>query len=287
VDRGGKHINNQSEITDFYDRRIGNPEDLNVRLAGSTRPAHHHTGIVRINEPVPDKDADALIWLYRSEEALSDLLWYVIQGLSQRRPQQMLDLGCGEGGTIVRFYELAQDSFLEMVGITLSKKQQEIATRSCPQGRFLVGDMLSENALQGRNFDVAYAIEATEYLGPTKLETFMECARSWLAPQGLLVVVAGSRSPTLALDHPIVRSFNSHYRTKLTSTEDYRQSAVNSGFRPVAEMDLGPVTLPYWQARRDRTVLCNSEDAAIERIIVTGLEGGMFEYRLYAWYHSQ
>jgi SAM-dependent methyltransferase len=287
LDRREEDTSRHTEIADFYDARVANPADLNTRLATVKRAVHHHSGIVRMNEPLPGEDADILAWLYCSEQALCDLVWYLIQGLSQRRPQRMLDLGCGEGGTAARFYELARDFSLEIVGITLSKQQKEMAVRHCPQGQFLVGDMLSVDTLRGRDFDVVYAIESTEYLGPTGLETFMQCAVSWLATRGLLVVVAGSRSPALSPDDPTVHLLNSHYRTQLSSVEDYRRSAAGCGFRLAAEIDLGPVTLPYWRVRRDRSVLRNSEDGMIERTIATALEKGLGDYRLYAWYRGR
>lgn len=284
MNREIKRARHHAEVASFYDRRAENPEDLNVRLAGAGRPAHHHVGIVQIDDPVPDEDAAALAWLYRSEEALCDLVWHVIQGMSQRCPQRLLDLGCGEGGTATRFYELSCDPSLEIAGITLSEKQCQMATRNCPQGHFIVGDMLSESVLQGQCFDVAYAIESTEYLGTKGLRTFMALATRWLAPRGMLVVVAGSRSALLVPDDPVVQLFDSHYCTQLACTEDYRSFARMAGFSLAAEIDLGPVTLPYWRARHDHPVLHNSEDGGIEGLVLKALEQGLGEYWLRAWY---
>jgi cyclopropane fatty-acyl-phospholipid synthase-like methyltransferase len=186
----------------------------------------------------------------------------------------------------VRFYELSRQLVLEVVGITLSPKQQKIATRHCPPGRFVVGDMLSEDALRDQQFDVVYAIESTEYLGSPGLAWLMERVVAWLAPRGLFVVVAGSRSPALPPDDPVVRAFDAHYRTQLSSSDDYRRLAASFGFKVAAEMDLGPATLPYWRARQDHPALRNSEDGAVEALIARVLEDGLGEYCLWAWYRG-
>ena len=281
--------NHRSEIASFYDARVENLADLNARLAWTlTRPAHHHAGIVRLDMPVPDgSDPEiALVWLYCTEEAMCDFMWSVVSGLSQLRPRRVLDLGCGEGGTAARIYELTERHDLMVAGITLSPKQQQIATRNCPSGQFVLGDMLSPDTLPGRQFEVAYAIESTEYLGTPGLARLMERVADWLVPHGLLVIIAGTKSPKLPHGHPVVRAFDFHYKTQLSSSDDYRQVAASFGFKAVAEMDLAPVTLPYWRARRDLPELRNSKDGSVEALISRVLENGQGEYRLWAWYRA-
>jgi SAM-dependent methyltransferase len=239
---------------------------------------------VRHEASVPNDADEALAWLYRAEEALCDLIWHVIAGLSRRRPHRLLDVGCGEGGTAVRFFELAQDPTLEVVGVTLSERQQQIAVRNCPPGEFVLGDILTVEL--PRRFDVAYAIESTEYLGSAGLARFMERMNEWLIPEGLLVVVAGCRSPTLPPDDPLIWAFDAHYRTRLASSGDYRRLAAQSELQVAADINLGPATLTYWRTRRDQPVLHNSEDGAIEALIVRALEAGVGEYHLWAWYRK-
>lgn len=279
-------MDHHATIADFYDRRVDNLYDLNTCLACEGKPVHHHAGIVRVDEPVPEGDQDALAWLYACEQSLCDFVWHVIQKLSQRSPHRLLDAGCGEGGTVARFYELGPTLGLDIVGITLSEKQGSAARKVSPQATFLVGDMLSEPTLWEHEFDVVYGIESTEYLGPANVRAFMENAVAWLAPRGLLVIVAGSRSPDLAPDDELVRTFDFHYQTRLSSTEHYRRFARNAGLDVAAEINLLPVTLPYWRVRRDRAVLNNSQDGMVERRIVKAMERGLGEYRLYAWYRG-
>ncbi len=284
-----EYTNHRSEIARFYDARVENLADLNARLAWTlTRPAHHHAGLVRLDAPVPDvSDPEvAMVWLYCTEEAMCDFMWSVVNGLSQLRPRRALDLGCGEGGTAARLCELSDQKNLTVSGVTLSPKQHRIATRNCPPGQFVLGDMLSPDTLPGQKFEVVYAIESTEYLGTPGLARLMRRVASWLVPHGLLVIIAGTRSPKLPLDHPVVRAFDAHYKTRLSSSDDYRQVAVSFGFKAAAEMDLAPVTLPYWRARRDCPDLRNSEDGSVEALISHVLENGQGEYRLWAWYRA-
>jgi geranyl diphosphate 2-C-methyltransferase len=284
-----EYTNHRSEIARFYDARVENLADLNARLAWTlTRPAHHHAGLVRLDAPVPDvSDPEvAMVWLYCTEEALCDFLWTIISGLSQLRPRRVLDLGCGEGGTAARFYELTERKDLTVAGITLSPKQQQIATHNCPSGQFVLGDMVSPDTLPGQQFDVVYAIESTEYLGTPGLARLMERVADWLVPSGLFIVIAGTKSPKLPHDHPVVQAFDAHYKTHLSSSDDYRHAAAKFGFKAAAEMDLAPATLPYWRARRDNPELRNSKDGSVENLISHVLENGQGEYRLWAWYRA-
>jgi SAM-dependent methyltransferase len=266
-----------SEIAAFYDQRAESREDLNRRLAGPDKPAHHHAGVVRLDQPLPEGKEEALDWLRRSEEALCDLVWHTIQGLSLRRPESLLDLGCGEGATAVRFSELAGNTAPDIAGITLSQRQRDVAARSYPLGSFTVGDMLAPNGLGERRFDVAYAIESTEYLGPKGLRALMASVPSRLALQGLLLIVAGTRSSGTGHHHPLAKLFDSHYRTQLSSTEDYWHLAQQEGLRRAADIDLAPLTLPYWRARRDHPALRNTDGGAVEGTVAKALETGIGE----------
>ena len=94
-------------VAAFYDARVENEEDLNAKSVAGRGPAYHHTGIVRRDERAPAADDEALSWLYGTEEALTDLVWNLIVGVSPRKPRRFLDAGCGEGATLARFVELS------------------------------------------------------------------------------------------------------------------------------------------------------------------------------------
>ncbi len=276
-------------VTQFYDDRVENRSDLNTRLAqAAAHPPHHHTGIVREDEIVPNDEEAALVWLYNSENNLCDFLWQIILSLSRRSPRRLLDLGCGEGGTAARLHELSRG--IEITGVSLSSQQVQMAEHACPRDRFLVGNMLTMD-LQD-TFDVVYSIEATEYLGPHGLENMMKRASSWLKPHGMLAIIAGSFASRLSelgmasSEIPEVKAFNQHYRTALSSSEDYLKRATEAGFRLAANIDLGKVTIPYWHTRLNHPCLRNSRDGNIEELILRGLEQGFAEFHLWAWYRG-
>jgi SAM-dependent methyltransferase len=274
-------------VTQFYDKRVNNQADLNTRLAqAASRPPHHHTGIIREDDAVPEDKVEARVWLYTSETKLCDFLWQVIVGLNRRVPHDLLDLGCGEGGTALRFSELCSE--IEITGISLSEQQISMAQNIYPRGRFIFGDMLTTDV--PKLFDVVYSIEATEYLGLNGLEVFMRRAYAWLKPSGMLAVVAGSFTSkrldvdSLSSNLSEVKAFNSHYQTSLSASDDYRRLANEAGFSLAADINLGPVTIPYWRSRRDHPDLRNSKDGDIEALILRGLEDGLAEFHLWAWY---
>lgn len=272
-------------VAAFYDARVENQEDLNAKSVIGEGPAYHHSGIVRRNEAAPTTDAEALAWLYRTEEGLTDLVWNLVQGLCPRQPQRFLDAGCGEGATLARFIQLSQPQPLDVTGITLSQKQADIAGQYVPQGRWLVGDMLEDKELRPGSFDVIVAIESTEYLGPERMPEFMARAARWLDKGGLLLVVAGSwlEKPSSADDFAKLAGFDDHYLTRLSSSQHYRDSAAAADLEPVAELDLTPTTQNYWELRSQHPVLHNSKDGLVETIIAKSLELKKGEFRAYAW----
>ena len=274
------------DVARFYDDRVENVEDLNTRLAGPDRPVHHHTGIVRGDELIPVDEAAALAWLYRCEEALTDLVWNVLQGVSPRGVRQILDAGCGEGATLARFVELSRPQSLQCRGITLSEKQAAISQRNLSDASWFVGDMRDATCFPPGAFDAITAIESTEYLGAGGLEAFMRNVAAWLRPDGVAVMVVGSVKEGLVLDDEDqkgLEAFDEHYVTRLLSTDSYRRAARKAGLVPVGELDLVPATLRYWHVRRDRPGLRNSEDGRIEDYIARGLEAGLGDFRLFAW----
>jgi SAM-dependent methyltransferase len=274
-------------VAHFYDDRVDNQADLNARLAQTaSRPPHHHSGMVREDETVPDNEDAARIWLYHSEKYLCDFLWQVIVNLSLRSPRYFLDLGCGEGGTAARFGDLCDE--IEITGVSLSDHQISMAQHQYPRGRFIVGNMLTVD-IPG-SFDVIYSIEATEYLGVNGLAVLMKRAYEWLKPGGLLTIISGSfvsKQAEVASDLPEVAAFDHHYQTCLSASDDYRHLAIESGFSLAADINLGPITMPYWRSRRDHPGLRNSPDGTIETLILRSLEDGLAEFHLWAWYRGR
>jgi cyclopropane fatty-acyl-phospholipid synthase-like methyltransferase len=221
--------------------------------------------------------------MQQREQALVDLVWHVLTGVSARRPSSILDAGCGEGATLARFAELATPDSLELTGISLSRSQIDIAARCLPQASWLVGNMLDDPRLPNDRFDAVVAIQSTEYIGPANLTTFMTKAASCLALQGTLIVVAGSWvAPPSAAD-AVVKLFQHLSSAKPALTGDYYQAAQEAGLRLVGDLDLAPATMHYWRVCRDSPALRRSPDGVIENGFYQALKAGRADYRLYLW----
>lgn len=273
----------QGRIRDFYDRRVLDPDDLNTRCAAGARPAHHHCGLLRAGDPVPPGGPERLAWLYRSEERLCDWLWSVVDPLLHRDPAGLLDLGCGEGGTLARLSALAGVPEPGCWGVTLSPEQAGAVLRALPAANVRVGDMLACPGVPPAAFDLVVAIESTEYIGEPNLPRLFRRVAGWLAPGGIVALVAGDRADGAASSPDAVRGFDDHYRTDLSRASAYREAARAAGLAAVAEVDLGPATIPYWEVRAAHPDLRNSPDGRVESMIAQGLRQGTFGYRLYAW----
>jgi cyclopropane fatty-acyl-phospholipid synthase-like methyltransferase len=194
-------------------------------------------------------------------------------------------MGCGEGGTLARFAELAPDSrhLLELVGITLSERQSAAAKSALPSATWLVGDMLHPLYLPPKWFHLIIAVESTEYVSEAHLPDFMYQAASLLASQGLLIIVAGSWSSHMPAADPFPHQLDSHYHTHISRSWFYPQAAREAGLLSVAEIDLAPLTMRYWQIRRDRVALRNSTGGWVENGLYQALKEGRAEYKLYVW----
>lgn len=253
------------------------------RQPSPLRPTHRHCGLVRADDQAPQAEAEALTWLQQREQALVDLVWQVLTGISVRRPNSILDAGCGEGATLARFVELAAPDLLTLTGISLSRSQIDIAARSLPQATWLVGDMLADPRLPTGQFEAVVAIQSTEYIGAANLAAFMTKAASCLAPQGTLLVVAGSWAAPAPAADAVVKLFQHLSAAKPALTGDYYQAAQEAGLRLVGELDLAPATMHYWRVCRDSPVLRRSPDGVIENGFYQALKAGRADYRLYLW----
>jgi SAM-dependent methyltransferase len=251
-----------------------------------SRPAHRHCGLVGADDQAPQTEAEALAWIRQREQALVDLVWQVLTGVSARRPRSILDVGCGEGATLARLAELAAPDRLNLTGISLSRPQIDIAARHLPQATWLVGDMLADPRLLAGRFDAVVAIQSTEYIGAANLAAFMTKAAAWLAPQGTLVVVAGSWAAPVSAADAVVKLFQYLSSAKPALTGDYDQAAQEAGLRLVAELDLAPAAMHYWRVCRDSPALRRSPDGVIENGFYQALQMGRAGYRLYLWQRS-
>jgi tocopherol O-methyltransferase len=123
----------------------------------------------------------------RSNEAVLNLTRLIAERAGVQPGARVLDIGCGYGATAAI---LARDYGAEVTGVTVSRRQYEIARSSAKDKgnpRYLLGDAL-ESGLDAASFDSVIAIESSEHM-PDKPRFFGEAFRL-LRPRGRLVVAA-------------------------------------------------------------------------------------------------
>lgn len=270
------------EIIRFYEQRVGNHYELHTKaaFAAGRNLAHYHAGIVQCNAEIPDADKDALTWFHERQDAICDLIWSIATAL--QRPSRILDMGCGVGGTLRRFSELATKP-IESAGITLSSKEQAYAQQFLPDATILAGNLLDDPRLPEHWFSVIVAIESLEYLPGESIELFMPLVYSLLASKGLLVVAARLAASCDAAQSEDVAQINNYCHTRITTAETYLAAARSAGLRLIAEIDLTSQVMLYWKVRHERELFQNSKDGWLERCTYQAFQREELNYKLYAW----
>ena len=270
------------KIIRFYDQRVGNHYDLNTKaaLAAGRNSAHYHASIVQYNDQVPATEKDALVWFHKRQNAVCDLIWSVATAL--HKPGRILDMGCGVGGTLQRFQELAERP-IETAGITLSSKEQAHAQQYLPDAAILAGNMLDDPRLPKHWFSLIVAIESVEYLPGKFIEAFMRRANSLLSTKGLLIIVARSATSADAAQSTIVSQINDYGLTQITLSDSYLTAARYAGLTLVGEIDLTDQATHYWKIRHEHELFQNSKDGWFERLMYKAFREGLMNYKLYIW----
>ena len=269
-------------IIRFYDQRVANHYDLHTKaaFAAGRNSAHYHAGIVQYNDQVPASEKDALVWFHERQNAVCDLIWSVATAL--HRPGRILDMGCGVGGTLRRFQELAVKP-IETAGITLSSKEQAHAQQHLPDAAILAGNMLDDPRLPKHWFSLIVAIESVEYLPGEFVEAFMHRANSLLSAKGLLVVIARFATSTNAVQSEVVAQINNYSLTQLTMPDTYLTAAKSAGLTLVGEINLTDQATRYWKIRHEHELFQNSKDGWFEHHMYGAFREGLVNYKLYIW----
>ena len=123
-----------------------------------------------------------------AQEAKLDL---VCRKLDIRPGMQVLDIGCGWGGTAKY---IAEKYDARVLGVTISKEQADLAQKSC---RGLPVEIrLQDYRRLDEQFDRVLSIGMFEHVGYKNYRTFMKCVRKNLKDDGLFLLhtIGGCRS---------------------------------------------------------------------------------------------
>lgn len=159
----------------------------------------------------------------------------------------VLDAGCGVGGSSIF---LAKKFGCKVIGITLSKKQAEQATRNAEQNgvanhtEFLVMDF--ENiTFPDEKFDVVWAIEGVCHANSKK--KFLEGINRILKPSGRLIIADGFADKKDYNDNEkdIMQKWLSGWGVNFLETiENFEKFLANTEFQKISFLDITDYVMP-------------------------------------------
>lgn len=225
-------------IQEFYDASSGLWEEI--------WGEHLHHGYYGINGRERKERRQAQIDLV--EELLA---WGQVQ-----QPQDILDVGCGIGGSSLY---LAKKYQATAIGITLSPVQANRAkVRAESQGlaertTFLVADAL-EMPFVDHSFDLVWSLESAEHF-PDK-QKFLQEAYRVLKPGGLLLLATWCHRPITPATGALTSREKKHlaeiYRVyclpPVISVPEYKDLAVRANFQNIRTADWSAEVAPFWDA---------------------------------------
>lgn len=185
-------------------------------------------------------------------QAQIDLITELLQWAGVQSAQNILDVGCGIGGSSLY---LAQKFDATVTGVTLSPVQAARAKERATQARldcktqFLVADALSL-PLADSSFDLVWALESGEHM-PDKVRFLQECYRV-LQPGGTLIMVTWCHRSTEqgALTRDELRHLEDIYRVYclpyVISLPEYEAIANDLGFLQIRSADWSMAVAPFW-----------------------------------------
>lgn len=174
------------------------------------------------------------------------LLWGKVQ-----RPQTILDVGCGIGGSSLYLAEKYQ---AKVTGITLSPVQANRAQARAQAAKlsarttFQVADALHMPFPDG-SFDLVWSMESGEHM-PDKTQFLQECCRV-LKPEGRLLVATWCHRPTPpALTWSEQRLLDDIYRVYylpyVISLPEYAEIAQTLPLADLQTADWSTAVAPFW-----------------------------------------
>jgi tocopherol O-methyltransferase len=212
-------------------------------------------------------------------EAQQNMIDYCNQAVGVRRGCDVLDMGCGHGGTAVY---LASRFSCRVQGVTLSEKQarmaRENAARSGVQSQveFVVGDADSY-ALPTHSYDLVWTMESSEHFRD-KAGYFRRVAAA-LRKNGSLLLAAWTGEMSSERVRAVADAF---LCPELQSAQQYASQIEAAGLRVRSSADLTAQVVRTWEicrehARRARAIVALLPQSA--RHFVEGFDTILDAYR--------
>ncbi len=183
-------------------------------------------------------------------QAQIDLIEELLKWANVTEAQQILDVGCGIGGSSLY---LAEKFGATATGITLSPVQANRATeRARSSGitaNFQVADALNL-PFADHSFDLVWSLESGEHM-PDKVKFLQECDRV-LKPGGILIMATWCHRPTdkvpLTVDDRkrLAEIYRVYCLPYVISLPEYEAIAQTLGLQNIQTADWSTAVAPFW-----------------------------------------
>ena len=183
-------------------------------------------------------------------QAQIDLIEELLTWANVTEAQQILDVGCGIGGSSLY---LAEKFGATATGITLSpvqaKRAAERARASGINAQFQVADALNM-PFADNSFDLVWSLESGEHM-PDKVKFLQECDRV-LKPGGILIMATWCHRPTdkvpLTVDDRkrLAEIYRVYCLPYVISLPEYEAIAQNLGLQDMQTADWSIAVAPFW-----------------------------------------
>jgi len=182
-------------------------------------------------------------------EAQVKMLSHCVEILGSHGGEEVLDVGCGHGGTLIY---LVQTLGCSGTGLTISPKQARIANENAARAglgnqlSFVVGDA-DRFSFPAGAFDVVWVMESSEHF-QDKAGFFRNVTRT-LRPGGKLLLAAWTGSMQIPRVAGVARAF---LCPELWSAEQYESAIESAGMRVTCREDLSASVMHTWEICRNR-----------------------------------
>ncbi len=137
------------------------------------------------------------------EQAQFDKLDLICRKLALKPGERLLEIGCGWGGLAEH---AARRHGVEVVGITVSREQQQLARERCA-GLPVSIELMDYRDMHGEPFDKLVSVGMFEHVGPKNYKAYFDAALAHLKDEGLFLLHTIGNHKTIANVDPWIDKY--------------------------------------------------------------------------------